>query len=179
MSIPAAFLCIRPKVMSTTWFNALARSCNLTNLDGTPLTKVHYAPSPNATHNASARWLASNGTVERLLRNRLVPRVTVVRNPYDRLVSSYLMIDNLPNQAGWDKWFFWRLSPGGYRRGDGFREFVKKVLSTDQTTYGLNLHVRPQRQNVLATRKRCLGLGAEVRGGRCVAQAAAGLARPR
>ena len=78
-TISAAILCFRPKVMSTSWYNALARSRNMTR------ASPYYAPTPNSSNAASDRWLHSNGTVERLMRDRRVPRLTVVRNPYERL----------------------------------------------------------------------------------------------
>ena len=73
-------------------------------------------------------------TVE-MLRSR---RFVFVRNPYDRLISTYLAFEK-GSAATLE-------GPGDYVRGDGFAAFVGNLTRLDGASDDLNPHFRPQSQ---------------------------------
>ena len=117
----AVVLCLLPKVGSTTWKLAL-----LSNL--LPISRKRLLTrSPHRK-----RRMPRAGPPRELLRT--VPRIIIVRDPYDRLLSGYL--DKIVMQK------IARLAPKPYKIGDGFAAFVGNL--TQRPPEEANVHWRPQ-----------------------------------
>ena len=132
---PAAILCFRPKAMSTSMYSALARGRNLSSKF---VAHPHYHPSPNDTSFASHEYLRSH--LPSLLADRNVPRITVVRDPYARLVSAFNLLETV--NFTHEKTFYWHVAPPGYYQRMGFESFVKRILP--HKSGHLNMHIRLQ-----------------------------------
>lgn len=147
----AAILCLRPKAGSTFWVETLARARRdpaaqqtsdgfsfgleapaRCRLGGARCNSSHYLPTPCDTLNSSTRFLRAHG--ELLLRDRRVTRVTIVRNPYSRLLSGYLEImlgeegALWQNASGWRRWLAMHSKPSRFRLGGSLLELARALV---------------------------------------------------
>jgi len=139
-SVGAAVMCLVPKVMSSGWHNVLFRASGGVLRRG---QQSFYKPSPNASSAKDAADFCRENSA-RLLADTAVPRIRIVRNPYDRLVSSWLHVEALKKDTSkGGRWLFLHVAGRTASTvGHGFGAFVRAVTMAKPER--LNAHLKPQ-----------------------------------
>ena len=137
-----AILCLHAKAGSSTWLRFQLHTLGIQAKD----------PHRIVTQSLSSLMQPPRRPIQEILQDPRVPRITIVRNPFARLLSGYLdkMVVNstapsYKQSVGYKLWEFERMKPGHgwFSMGDNFSRFVQAVVNSPK----VNRHFELQSQH--------------------------------
>lgn len=130
-----AIFCLNQKAGSSTWKGLL-----LKNLDPICFQKLMTVSN---VHKTICKYIkaTSDSELEEAIKDKSVPRIMIIREPYGRLLSGYLdKIENRSYSVSYTPNY-----PYLYNKSTGFDGFVKLLSLASKHSYkGINRHFLPQ-----------------------------------